>query len=299
MWNSWAESRTDTWREAMVRAVLADDSGGGPAPRLRRRAAGRRRRRDFSFIVIGDTGEGDASQHVLRDQLLAVAEPARRALRRHLLGRRLSDRRDEGLRGEVLAAVQGRHASRSTRFPATTTGTTRSRRSRRRFSSPTPRARHARARRGRPAAHQHDRRPHRRADRARRRACAEQYGVPTGFQRAPFFEIQTDRFALIAVDTGVVQTRRPGAAGVAARRRSIARAASSTMAILGHPFYAGGHDADGGRRRVRAAQAACCSSTASRIVMAGDTHDLEYYAEPRAASARRCITSSTAAAARI
>jgi len=28
---------------------------------------------DFSFIVIGDTGEGDASQHVLRDQLIAVA----------------------------------------------------------------------------------------------------------------------------------------------------------------------------------------------------------------------------------
>src|SRR4029453_18608285 len=31
---------------------------------------------DFSFIVIGDTGEGDASQHVLRDQLLAVAGSA-------------------------------------------------------------------------------------------------------------------------------------------------------------------------------------------------------------------------------
>src|SRR6185436_3220824 len=28
---------------------------------------------DFSFIVIGDTGEGDASQHALRDQLLTVA----------------------------------------------------------------------------------------------------------------------------------------------------------------------------------------------------------------------------------
>ncbi len=25
---------------------------------------------DFSFVVIGDTGEGDASQHILRDQLL-------------------------------------------------------------------------------------------------------------------------------------------------------------------------------------------------------------------------------------
>jgi len=34
---------------------------------------------DFSFIVIGDTGEGDASQHALRDQLLTVA--ARRDVR--------------------------------------------------------------------------------------------------------------------------------------------------------------------------------------------------------------------------
>src|SRR5262245_7671240 len=71
MWNSWAESRTDNWREAMVRAVQAGSPGTetslfavqppgvGPG--------------DFSFIVIGDTGEGDASQHVLRDQLLAVA----------------------------------------------------------------------------------------------------------------------------------------------------------------------------------------------------------------------------------
>ena len=31
MWNSWAESRTDTWREAMVRAVTAQ-SGGGARP---------------------------------------------------------------------------------------------------------------------------------------------------------------------------------------------------------------------------------------------------------------------------
>ena len=58
MWNSWAESRTDTWREAMVRAVLASEGGiagptsfaVGPGRRLRRflvhrhRRHGRRRR---------------------------------------------------------------------------------------------------------------------------------------------------------------------------------------------------------------------------------------------------------------
>ena len=72
IWNSWAESRTDTWREAMVRAVLAPEAA---ATRHRVFAVTARGHRsgDFSFIVIGDTGEGDASQHVLRDQLLAVA----------------------------------------------------------------------------------------------------------------------------------------------------------------------------------------------------------------------------------
>ena len=62
MWNSWAESRTDTWRESMVRAVLAPEGGSaGPASFAvspEGIAAG-----DFSFVVIGDTGEGDASQH--------------------------------------------------------------------------------------------------------------------------------------------------------------------------------------------------------------------------------------------
>ena len=46
---------------------------------------------DFSFLVIGDPGEGDASQHVLRDQLIELG-PALEVrvpgscLRRHLPG---------------------------------------------------------------------------------------------------------------------------------------------------------------------------------------------------------------------
>ena len=76
MWNSWAESRTDTWREAMVRAVLADDAVRDSRCPSRSGPAGIDNAGDFSFIVIGDTGEGDASQHILRDQLLTVAEPA-------------------------------------------------------------------------------------------------------------------------------------------------------------------------------------------------------------------------------
>src|SRR6476659_8531074 len=32
-----------------------------------------------------------------------------------------------------------------------------------------------------------------------------EFGVSTGWQRGPFFEVQTQRFALIAVDTGVLR----------------------------------------------------------------------------------------------
>ena len=74
MWNSWAESRTDTWRAAMVRAVLADDQ-------IRKRASclsscGRRAstiRVTSRSSSLATPGEGDASQHILRDQLLSVA----------------------------------------------------------------------------------------------------------------------------------------------------------------------------------------------------------------------------------
>ena len=34
----------------------------------------------------------------------------------------------------------------------------------------------------------------------------KEFGVSTGLQRGPIFEVQTDRFALIAVDTGVLKT---------------------------------------------------------------------------------------------
>ena len=55
IWNSWAESRADTWRESMVRAVLAQEGGSaGPASfAVDPQGIGSG---DFSFVVIGDTG---------------------------------------------------------------------------------------------------------------------------------------------------------------------------------------------------------------------------------------------------
>ena len=63
---------------------------------------------DFSFLVIGDPGEGDPSQHALRDQVLAAAR--KDAVKFVVIA---SDvvyplGADEGLRGEFLPAAQRR-----------------------------------------------------------------------------------------------------------------------------------------------------------------------------------------------
>jgi hypothetical protein len=104
-----------------------------------------------------------------------------------------------------------------------------------------------------------------------------EYEVPTQFQRAPFFEIQTDRFALVAVDTGVARTVDP--AQLAWLRAALERAHGKfTMAVLGHPFYAGGRDTVGESEGF-AALRQLLREYGVAVVMAGDTHDLEYYAE--------------------
>ncbi len=103
--------------------------------------------------------------------------------------------------------------------------------------------------------------------------------MPTGFQRAPFFEIQTDDFALICVDTGVV--KRVDAEQWSWLQSALERARGKlVMAVLGHPFFAGGSLQTDGyeefaelRRLLREHDVA--------IIMAGDTHDLEYYVEPQ------------------
>ena len=141
IWNSWAESRTDTWREAMVRCGARIRRADAPDRRDLRGAAAEGVSGDFSFIVIGDTGEGRR----------VAARAARPAARRSSnqpdvrfvvisSGRRLSHRRDARLRGEVLAAVQGRPQTGLRHSRQSRLGTTRSRRSTSTFFRPTPRA---------------------------------------------------------------------------------------------------------------------------------------------------------------
>jgi uncharacterized membrane protein HdeD (DUF308 family) len=280
MWNSWAESRTDTWREAMVRAVLARD-GGRAAPSSfavepRGVASG-----DFSFVVIGDPGEGDASQQVLRDQLLSVAnEPdVRFVVVSSDVVYPTGSMKDyeakfwlpfKGLTRPVYA-IPGNHDwyDALEAFAATFLQADAARASIR-----------ARAEADLRVTSTTDDRIEDLIHEAERLRLA--YGVQTGFQRAPFFELQTDRFALVAVDTGIL--RKIDAAQAVWLEAALNRAAGKlTMAILGHPFFAGGRDVTLGDDEFARLKRLLLRRGVT-IVMAGDTHDLEYYAEPSSAA---------------
>jgi hypothetical protein len=273
IWNSWAESRTDRWREAMVHAVAGNQGTAATtfAVTPPGTATG-----DFAFVVIGDTGEGDASQHALRDQLLTVV--ARDDLRFVVIssdvvypnGSMIDYEAKfwlpfKGVRKPVYA-IPGNHdwydaleAFLATFLEADAART----------------AMHARA--------EADLRltgtTEKRIDDliAQAKSLRGEYEVPTGFQRGPFFEIQSDRFALVAIDTGIVKRIDP--AQQAWLESALDRARGKvTMAVVGHPFYAGGADITSDNEEFARLKRLLLDHGVA-IMMAGDTHDLEYYAD--------------------
>jgi 3',5'-cyclic AMP phosphodiesterase CpdA len=102
-----------------------------------------------------------------------------------------------------------------------------------------------------------------------------EYRVPTGYQQGPFFQLQTATFALIAVDTGVL--KQVDEEQLTWLRAALDRADGKVvLALLGHPPFAGGLD----QTRDNEPFAAINSLLREHhvhVVMAGDTHDLEYY----------------------
>ncbi len=275
-WNSWAASRTDTWRAAMVRAVVdsgqttLDEHGFMVMPP---NLAGTE---PFSFVVIGDTGEGDASQQVLKDSLLRAvgADDVRFVVIASDVVYPTGAMKDYESRfwlpfkgvTKPVYAIPGNHDwyDALEGFAATF------------FQSDAARtAMRARIEADGGLSSTTDARIEefiQRADFLRR-----QYGVPTGAQHAPFFQIQTPSFALLAVDTGVLR-------GVDPEELTWLRAALSAargklvMVVLGHPFFAGGHDVARDDEEFMAVRE-LLRAHAVNVVMAGDTHDLEYYRE--------------------
>ena len=251
IWNSWAEERTDSWREAMVGASSARGQPRRRRPGVRHHTRAGPSNGDFSFLVIGDTGEGDASQHSLRDQLPA-GRPARHDVKFVVISSDVvyPDGAMRDYEAKFWLPFMGT-PNRCMRSPATTIGTTPWR------GSPPPSCKPDAARAAMRARVEADNRitstTDRRIERAHRRGLAAQ-ARSTACRRssseAPFFQFQTDSFALFAVDTGVARRVDP------AQRAWLAAALGSArgkmkMAILGHPLYAGGlhlGDSDGVRR---------------------------------------------------
>jgi uncharacterized membrane protein HdeD (DUF308 family) len=275
LWNRWAETRTDTWREAMVTAVARGEPRAG-AEAFAVTPAGLTDGVDFSFIVIGDPGEGDASQHVLRDQLLAVAarEDVRFVVVSSDVVYPIGAMKDYETKfwlpfkgtSKPVYAIPGNHDwyDALEAFAAT-------------FMTPEAARRSMRAR------IEVDKRLTSTTDRRIEELIAQaaqlrrRYGVPTGFQRAPFFQLQTRDFALLAVDTGVLRRVDPAQRTWLQGALDTARG-KFTMAILGHPFYAGGRYTAEGDDEFLALHRLLREHGVA-IVMAGDTHDLELYVE--------------------
>jgi len=274
IYNSWAEHRTDTWRISMTRAVLSST----PRPNLARAFAveppslgG-----DFGFLVIGDPGEGDASQHVLRDQIIQAGSGA--DVRFMVISSDVvyptGAMKDyeanfwlpfKGFHKPVYA-IPGNHDwyDALEGFVAT-------------FFTPEAARVAMRARveaDNRLTSTTNDRIGWLIGEAAR---LQREYEVPTRFQQAPYFQIQTDRFALIAVDTGVL--RRVDPDQLAWLRAALDRSGDKfKMVILGHPLYSGGLYQAAGDADFTVIHELLRQHQVD-LVMAGDTHDLELYLE--------------------
>jgi uncharacterized membrane protein HdeD (DUF308 family) len=279
LWQWWAEYRTDDWRQEMVRAVR-DEYRGRNIPEqdfFRVFPEGIGDSGDFSFLVIGDPGEGDASQHILRDQFLMLGQ--RPEVKFLVVASdviypqgSLKDYEPKfylPFKGfaKPIYAVPGNHdwydaleAFAANFFePEAARAALRARQAADRGLTTTTEARiegmlH---------------------EAARLRAA---YGVHTGKQRAPYFEVQTDGFALLVVDTGIL--RRIDDDQMEWLRGALERSRGKfKMAILGHPLFAAGYYQGEGDEPFAAIHRLLREHEVA-VVMAGDTHDFEYYKEP-------------------
>ncbi|HSE88250.1 MAG TPA: DUF308 domain-containing protein [Candidatus Binatia bacterium] len=276
-WERVTEARTDIWREAMIAAVERKILPTG-TPRealFEVRPDGVKDASDFSFLVIGDPGEGDPSQASLRDRYL---ELGRRpdvkflvvssdviypggATRDYEFNFYLPFKGFE----KPIYAIPGNHDwfsaldgfAANLMEPMAAEAAMSAREQLTALITPPNRSGVATAL----------------TEAARLR---KEYGLHTAEQRAPFFEIHGREFSLIAVDTGILRRIDPAQAGWL--REALSRARGRfTMVILGHPLYAGGayqgtDEAFGSIHRL-------LRQYEIPIVMAGDTHDFEYYRE--------------------
>lgn len=273
-WQKIAESRVDEWREAMIdAAVRVRGASGVGAPGVFEVTPAGVGDGDFSFVVVGDPGEGDPSQHALRNQLLGAARRddvkfvviasdviyPNGAMRDYEANFYLPLMGVE----KPIFAIPGNHDwfnaldgfAANLMQPDTARAAIDARvKSDLSLSSTTG-----------------DRIDRLLESAARLRSL---YRVESGLQHAPFFELHTSAFSLLAIDSGI--ERRVDPKQLAWLKAAIERSRGKfTMAIIGHPFYAAGLSqiGDGSFKEMHD----LLKANGVRVMMAGDTHDFEYY----------------------
>jgi hypothetical protein len=273
VWDSWAATRSDHWRIAMTQ-----NSGEGfGADAFKLYPEGVNDTSDFSFIVIGDTGEGDASQLVLKDQLVTVSDHSN--VKFVLLSSdvvypsgALKDYEKKfwlpfkGVTKPVYA-IPGNHDwyDALDGFIAT-------------FYEPeaAKKAMYERIKSdlkiSSTTVNKIDEMVAKSAE------WRTEYEVPTGFQKAPYFQVSSGNFVLITVETGVLRQidslQQTWLTNVLEASKG-----KFVMVVLGHPFYAIG-EYQGKLNPKFESIHKLLRKYKVPLVMAGDTHDLEYYIEP-------------------
>jgi 3',5'-cyclic AMP phosphodiesterase CpdA/uncharacterized membrane protein HdeD (DUF308 family) len=271
-WDNYAGSRTEVWREAMINA--SGEGVGAGAFRLR--PAGVTDTTDFSFVVIGDPGEGDPSQHVLKDQILAVSN--KRDINFVVLSSDIvypsGAMKDyerkfflpfKGLTKPVYA-IPGNHDwyDALDAFVAT-------------FFTPKAAAQAIQARVASDLKVSTSTPDAIKSLVNQAAFLRKEYQISAGHQSAPFFQISNDYFVFLSIDTGV---RRRVDSLQLDWIKAVLKASKGkyVMALLGHPFYAIGEYQGNMNPDFRAIHDLLRTHKVP-LVMAGDTHDLEYYKE--------------------
>ena len=279
VWQRITETRVDTWRAAMIDAVAKAAATDVTNARLFALSPGTLPDTgDFSFLVVGDPGEGDPSQHVLRDQLILTAREERvkfLAIASDVIYPSGEMRDYEAnfylpLKGitKPVYAIPGNHDwynaldgfAANLMTPAAARVAMRARvDSDLNLSSTTDARVEALI-----------------AEAARLRSL---YHIDTAHQAAPFFEIHTSGFSFVSVDTGIL--RRIDDRQATWLKSALDRSRGSfTMVMPGHPLYAAGVYQPAGDDGFLAVHEILKPYDVP-LVMAGDTHDFEYYRDGR------------------
>jgi hypothetical protein len=273
IWDRWAALRTDNWRMAIIEASGEDVKN--PAA-FQFSPPGMTDSKDYSFVVVGDPGEGDASQLVLKDQIIKVTnQPDVKFL---VISSdvvypsgAVKDYEKKfwmpfkGVEKPVVA-IPGNHDWYDALDGFTATFFER------KYAK---KALIARVESDLAITSTTDRKMEEMISKSEN--WRKEYGVPTGFQKAPFFQFSTKDFVLITLETGIerqidtLQMQWLQTVLEASRDKFV-------MVLLGHPFYAIG-EYQGSLNPAFEALHALLRKYKVPLVMAGDTHDFEYYLE--------------------